>query len=188
MTTVRQITDPEVQALASIAAILRSDYVKEGQDDPWAGSPFAWIRPRPSRQVGKIGEQLVAGWCAAKGLDVTASHDSEADRIIGGHRVEIKFSTLWESGVYKFQQVRDQNYAYVICLGLSPFDAHCWVVSKDLLRVHVLGHTPQHAGKAGTDTFWLSFPATNPASWLSPCGGTLAQAFDALKRIGRSRS
>ena len=54
MTTIRQITDPEVQALASIAAILRSDYVKEGQDDPWAGSPFAWIRTRPSRQVGKI--------------------------------------------------------------------------------------------------------------------------------------
>ena len=53
MTIIRQITDPEVQALASIAAILRSDYVKEGQDDPWGGSPFAWIRTRPSRQVGK---------------------------------------------------------------------------------------------------------------------------------------
>jgi len=188
MTTIRQITDPEVQALASIAAILKSDYVKEGQDDPWAGKSVCVDSYSPFTTGWQIGEQLVAGWCAAKGLDVTASHDSEADRIIGGHRVEIKFSTLWESGVYKFQQVRDQNYAYVICLGLSPFDAHCWVVSKDLLRVHVLGHTPQHAGKAGTDTFWLSFPATNPASWLSPCGGTLAQAFDALKRIGRSRS
>lgn len=186
MLTTKQIVDLEVQALASIAAVLKSDYVKDGQADPWAGSPFAWIRTRPSRQVGKIGEQLVAGWCAAKGLDVTASHDSEADRIVGGHRVEIKFSTLWESGVYTFQQIRDQNYDYAILLGLSPFDAHCWVVSKDQLRMHVIGHTPQHAGKAGTDTFWLSFPVTNPPAWLSQCGGTLAQAFDVLKRIQRS--
>lgn len=186
MIAVKHIADPEVQALASITAILKGDYVKEGLDDPWAGSPFAWIRTRPSRQVGKIGEQLVAGWCAAKGLDVAASHDSEADRVIGGHRVEIKFSTLWESGVYTFQQIRDQNYSYAVFLGLSPFDAHCWVVSKEQLRLHVIGHTPQHAGKAGTDTFWLSFPATNPPGWLSQCGGSLTQAFSILQKIQRS--
>jgi len=88
------VTDSEVQILASIATMLRSSYVREGAADPWAGSPFAWIRTLPSRQVGKIGEQLVSGWCAAKGLDVVASPHSEADRIIGRHRVEIKFSTL----------------------------------------------------------------------------------------------
>jgi hypothetical protein len=54
----------------------------------------------------------VAGWCAAKGLDVTSSRNPEADRVIAGKRVEIKFSTLWESGVYKFQQIRDQDYEY----------------------------------------------------------------------------
>jgi len=101
-----QLVDPEVQLLASIAATLKADYVREGSADPWAGSPFAWIRTRPSRQVGKIGEQLVSGWCAAKGLDVVASHDSQADRVIAGRRVEIKFSTLWESGSYTFQQLR----------------------------------------------------------------------------------
>lgn len=102
-----RIEDPYVRLLASVAAPLRGDYVREGAADPWAGSPFAWIRTRPSRQVGKIGEQLVAGWCAAKGLDVVSSGDAQADRVIAGRRVEIKFSTLWESGVYKFQQIRD---------------------------------------------------------------------------------
>lgn len=58
------IKDPEVLMLATIAGTLKGDYVREGPDDPWAASPFAWIRTRPSRQVGKIGEQLVAGWCA----------------------------------------------------------------------------------------------------------------------------
>jgi hypothetical protein len=168
--------DPDVLMLASIAATRKGDYVREGRDDPWAGSPFEWIRTRPSRQVGKIGEQLVAGWCAAKGLDVTSSWDAEADRVIAGRRVEIKFSTLWESGVYKFQQIRDQDYEFAVCLGVSPFDAHCQVISKAVLRQYVIGHTPQHTGKGSVDTFWLSFEAASLTAWLAPCGGHLAEA------------
>lgn len=175
------IADPDVRILASLANTLKADYIREGEGNPWAGSPFNWIRTVPSRQRGKIGEQLVSGWCAAKGLDVTSPGDSEADRVIGGRRVEVKFSTLWESGVYQFQQIREQDYEYCICLGVSPFDAHCWVISKDLLRTHVIGHTPQHKGKQGTDTFWLSFPAATPPTRLSSCGGTLARAFQVLR-------
>lgn len=178
----REIKDREVKTLAGLAAALKGDYVRTGADDPWAGSPFAWIRTRPSRQVGKIGEQLVAGWCAAKGLDVTASGDSEADRVIAGRRVEIKFSTLWETGVYKFQQFRDQDYEYAICLGISPFDAQCWVISKALLLKHVIGHTPQHRGRGGTDTFWLSFEASVPPRWLAACGGSLAEAYSIMRK------
>ncbi len=74
--------------------------------------------------------------CAAKGLAVERSRDSEADRVIAGVRVEIKFSTLWrDRGGYTFQQLRDQNYEVAVFLGISPFDAHCWVVQgalKDL--------------------------------------------------------
>jgi hypothetical protein len=177
-----EIRDSEVLTLATIASTLKRDYVREGGNDPWAGSPFAWIRTRPSRQVGKIGEQLVAGWCAAKGLDVTASGDSEADRVIAGRRVEIKFSTLWESGVYKFQQLRDQDYEFAVCLGISPFDAHCWVIPKAILRKHVIGHTPQHTGKGGTDTFWLSCDASSPPAWLAACGGRLAAAYEIMRK------
>jgi hypothetical protein len=176
------IKDPEVLMLASIAGTLKRDHILEGTSDPWADSPFGWIRTLPSRQVGKIGEQLVSGWCAAKGLDVISSGDSEADRIIAGKRVEIKFSTLWKSGVYKFQQIRDQNYEFAICLGISPFDAHCWVISKNILRQHVIGHTPQHTGREGTDTFWLSLDPTSSPEWLNICGGRLAAAYDIMRR------
>lgn len=179
------IDDPEVQILAAIAATLKGDYIREGAVDPWAASPFVWIKTLPSRRIGKVGEQLVSGWCAAKGFDVTASGDSQADRVIGGRRVEIKFSTIWQNGNYTFQQFRDQNYEYAICLGLSPFSAHCWVISKDQLRMHVIGHTPQHTGRGGTETYWLPFPASNPPEWLSVCGGTLASAFQVLKQIER---
>ena len=179
----KEISDPDVRMLAAIAATLTGDYRNGEQEAAWADSPFNWIRQRPSRQRGKIGEQLVAGWCAAKGLDVTASEDSEADKVIAGHRVEIKCSTLWRNGIYNFQQIREQNYEFAICLGISPFDAHCWVISKDLLRQHVIGHTPQHRGAQGTDTFWLHFPATDPPGWLGTCGGSLSQAFAVLQGI-----
>lgn len=79
----RAIADDEVNALAAIAAKLAPTYV-DPEKDPWAGSPFAWIRTRPSRQVGKIGEQLVADWASAKGLKVTRTGDAEADRVING--------------------------------------------------------------------------------------------------------
>ena len=96
----REITDPTVRMLAEESQMLRGDYGK--RDSAWDGSPFAWIKARPSRQRGKIGEQLVAGWCAAKGLNVGPSGDSDADLVIEGRRVEIKFSTLWASSQFKF--------------------------------------------------------------------------------------
>lgn len=173
-----QISDPEVQLLASIATALQSDVAPKV--DPWLGSPFAWIRTLPSRRVGMIGEQLVAGYFAAKNLDVVKSPDSEADRIIEGHRVEIKFSTLWEAGGYTFQQLRNQNYEYAVCLGVSPFDARCWVIPKAVILERA---PPQHGGSAGRDTRWLRFPAVSPPDWMKEYGGSLREAYEVLQRI-----
>jgi hypothetical protein len=177
----RQVTDPEVQLLAAISTTLTADYINPA-DDPWAGSPFAWIVTRSSRQRGKIGEQLVAGWCAAKGLDVMRAGDSDADRVINGKRVEIKFSTLWAKGDYVFQQIRDQRYDYALLLGVSPFSASCWVIPKAVLlgRPFKPGLAPQHGGQAGRDTVWLRFLAAHPPAWLAGYGGALASAYQRL--------
>jgi hypothetical protein len=179
----KQIHDPEVRALAGISATLKEDY--ETGEDIWVGSPFEWIKRRPSsRQIGAIGEKLVAGWLAAKDFDVARSPDSEADRLINGHRVEIKFSSLWNSGHYKFQQLRDQNYEVAICLGISPFVAHCWVLPKpEIMRRwrNNDGITSQHSGSRGTDTAWLSVVPENPAPWLASFGGSLASTIPLLE-------
>lgn len=180
----KRISDPEVLALASIAATMQPDYVA-GADDPWLGSPFEWILKTPSRTRGAIGEKLVAGWCAAKGADVVRSPDSDADRIINGNRVEIKFSTLWKSGGYKFQQIRNQNYTHLVALGVSPFDAHCWILPKSVLLEYVIGHMGQHTGAAGQDTAWLGFQADRPYEWMEPYGGTLSEAWRVLDAVGR---
>lgn len=172
--------------------MLQAEYAAD--ELAWLGSPFAWIKSRPSRQVGTIGERLVSGWLAAQDFDVARSPDSDADRLVNNHRVEIKFSTLWKSGVYKFQQLRNQDYSFAICLGISPFDAHCWIIPKpeitcrwqESIRLgkEVGGIQPQHGGADGRDTAWLSLKASAPPSWLSKHGGRLAEAVAYLAIAG----
>ncbi|MCX7606925.1 MAG: hypothetical protein N2170_06650 [Bacteroidia bacterium] len=88
-------------------------------------------------------------------------------------RLEVKFSTLWRTGVYKFQQLRDQPYDLLICLGLSPQEAHLWVFSKNEAFHYA---TPQHGGKEGEDTYWLSFPPGE----LQEYGGKLEAGIERL--------
>ncbi len=174
------ITDPEVCELARHAAQLRREYVKD-ESDPWRDSPFGWMKARPSsKQVGAIGEKLVERWCVANDLKVRKSPDTVADRLIEGRRVEIKFSTLWLRGEYRFQQIRDQDYEYLFALGVSPFDAHAWVIPKSVLMRHVMGRMGQHTGADATDTSWLRVKVGEEPGWLTEWGGTLAKARDLL--------
>lgn len=158
--------------MAASAASLAINYVA-GEDDPWIGSPFEWVLKVPSRTKGAIGELLVQEWAREKGLDVRRSPSSNADRIINGHRIEIKMSTLWSNGGFKFQQIRDQDYDQCLCLAVSPFEVNAWLLPKDLLRQYVIGHMGQHTGAAGSDTAWLGFQANNPYPWMRPFGDRL---------------
>jgi len=180
----QQINDPDVQILAGLSTAIAPDYAPEA-DNPWLGSPFQWILSVPSRTKGAIGENLIAGWCAAKGFDVIRPRNSEADRIINGHRIEIKFSTLWKKGNFKFQQIRDQDYDYVFCIGLSPFDVQAWLLPKSVLHEYVIGHMGQHTGVSGSDTAWLGFKAPRPYTWMAPYGDRLADVARLLESNGR---
>ena len=179
----QKITDPEVQILASLAGLLEQEYASD-EDDAWDNSPFKWIKSLPSRTIGAIGEKLVAGWSATNDFDVAKTGDSEADRVIAGHRIEIKFSTLWKQGGYKFQQIRDQDYEYCFCLGVSPFDAHAWLIPKAVLLKYVIGHMGQHTGSEGADTAWLGFQVGEEYDWMKPYGGRLADVKQLLADLG----
>ncbi|MGD2174702.1 MAG: hypothetical protein PVJ27_04805 [Candidatus Brocadiaceae bacterium] len=128
----------------------------------------------------------MAGWLAARGFNVVRSGDSEADRCIEGKRAEIKFSTLWKNGSYKFQHLRDQHYGFAICLGISPFDAHCWVLTKDeiLMRWRETGDLQtQHGGADGSDTAWLSVVPDGVPEWLEPFGGALRRGLERISQL-----
>ena len=181
------IKDPDVRILAGISQALQGDCRAASHE--WEGSPFLWItRIRSSRQRGVIGEKLVAGWLAARGFNVARSADSDADRVIEGKRIEIKFSTRWSNGTYVFQQLRDQDYDLVMCLGVSPFDAHCWMIPKsDIMRLWKEEHLiqSQHRGRRGEDTGWFRVTVSDAPAWLrkSKYGGTLAEVISVLSRI-----
>ena len=179
--------DSGVREIVSIAENLRPQYRNYNLD--WAESPFAWIKDLPSRTRGKVGEQLIEHWCTAQNFDVSPSPDSDADRIINGLRVEIKSSTLWKSGIYKFQQLRDQAYDVVICLGLSPHDVHCWVLSKEAILAQWKsgGIESQHGGRQGTDTAWLEVNPDTPQIWLTPQEGRPSDAINILRQFVETR-
>lgn len=180
----RQIQDTEVMRLVEIANKLEYRYVDDSA--MWDGSPFEWVRGGlSSRRKGVVFEELVSEWCVEKGLRVTKSPDSDADRIIAGARSEIKGSTLWKGGTYRFQQIRDQDYQVLVCLGLSPYDAHCWVIpKKDVMELWACATiTSQHRGAGGSDTAWIAVNPANPPDWIRPYGGTLTAGFAQLQSL-----
>jgi hypothetical protein len=149
-----------------------------GGANPWTGSAFEWIKLIPSsRRRGKAGEVLSAAWLRNLGYAVGPPSNAGHDAVVAGHKVEIKFSTLWEAGEYVFQQLRDQDYEFAFLLGVSPLEAHAWLMPKAVAWNHAV---PQHGGAAGSDTRWLRILAASPPSWMAPFGGSLADAEGAI--------
>ena len=172
--------DPEVQGLA----VLFDAEKRRPRKDKWGSSPFGWLAPwPPSKTKGVIFESVIHRWCEEMGFTVGHTGDTEADRVIAGKRFEIKGSTLWKSGGYTFQQIREQNYDAVIALGISPFDAHCWIIPKVEIQVRRNSGDipPQHGGRAGQDTGWFMVNPSAPPAWLTPWGGSLSEARRALR-------
>ena len=179
------IADREVQLLAHASQTLQKEYDRPGK--AWEGSPFAWIRHCPPRQRGAICERLVSGYLEARGFHIARSPDTEADRLVDGVRVEIKPSTLWQGGFYEFQQLRDQNYRFVLCLGISPYMAHGWAIPKRIVMEQWQsgGIVSQHGGRRGKDTAWLEVTPGEEPGWLRKWGGSLAQAAAIVERLTR---
>lgn len=150
----------------------------------WTGSPFAWILTLPSRTKGAVGEKLIAQWLVRNGFRVTRPANTGCDIVVNNIKFEVKFSTLWKSGGYTFQQLRDQDYAFVFCLGISPQAVHAWLLPKHVAWEHGI---PQHGGSKGQDTRWLTFPASNAPAWLKQYGGDLHTVRKMIEAIANSQ-
>lgn len=173
--------DPEVRKLIEIADELSKVY--EDDQEAWKDSPFAWLKTLQSRRRGKAFENLVSSWLIDHNFSVSQSPNSEADLVINSIRAEVKGSTLWESGIYKFQQIRDQNYKVLICLGISPSDVHIWVIPKEIVMTWWKENKirSQHGGRSGNDTAWLHVNPGQIHEWLQPFGGTLSEGLESLR-------
>ena len=164
--------------LAATASYLREEL--EAENDPWENSPFEWILKLPPRKKGKLGGNLIASWLAGKGMQLESTRDASETIRINGLQFAIKFSTIWTTGVYKFQQIRAKGYDYVICLGISPFDAHCWVFDRKFAIEHA---KPQHFQDKKIVDYWMEINPLEPKEEIRDCGGTLDQAYRILKKL-----
>jgi site-specific DNA-methyltransferase (adenine-specific) len=174
----KQNSFQDFQLLASAGSYLRLDL--ESPEGEWEDSPFGWVLDLPPAAKGKLGRHLIFTWCASKGLSVDYASDKDANLLINGARIATKFSTLWSGGIYKFQQIRDLDYEYLICFGISPVDAHCWIVRKeDVLR----NAKVQHKGAKEGSEYWLSINPSNPPTWILNSGGTLEQAQRTVMKL-----
>jgi len=152
----------------------------------WIGSRFEQLRALPLSERRVAGRQFAVGWLAARGFNVTRCGDSDADRIVEGKRVVVRFSALSERGGYRFRPFTDQNYELAVLCGVSPCDAHCWVIPKaDVLRLWKVDHeiSSQHGGAKGSDTAWIDVPLRNPPVWLNAYGGTLSDGILVLSKL-----
>lgn len=163
--------------LAAVGNYLRGDL--EEANDLWQNSPFEWILGLAPRKKGKLGGDLIASWLASKGFRFEAAKNSSEMLLAGELKFATKFSTLWTNGIYKFQQIRPRGYDYIICLGLSPFDAHCWVLER---KYAIANAKPQHKSGKVVD-YWIEINPRKPDDWIQNCGGTLEQAYSILKTL-----
>jgi site-specific DNA-methyltransferase (adenine-specific) len=169
--------------LAATANYLQNDLDKNLEDDIdlWKNSPFEWTLKLPPARKGKLGSDLITSWLSSKGMPVERTKDATKTIVINKHKVSLKFSTLWANGIYKFQQIRSFGYDYdfVICFGISPFAAHCWVFEKNYALKNA---TKQHKGGAESE-YWISINPSQPQEWTKGFGGTLDEAYQILKKI-----
>ena len=168
---------PDFQMLAATASYLQTEI--EEQSDFWKNSPFEWVLLLSSAKKGKLARRLVDSWCMSKDLPLDRSKSSSHYLTINGNRIAIKMSTRWTDGKYKFQQIRDNGYDYVICLGISPRDIHCWVFKREYA---IKNATPQHKGAKGAE-YWIAINPDKPSDWVKDLGGTLDQAYVVLKGL-----
>lgn len=166
--------DAEAALQAGVAAAgerVRAE-VAGDEEDPWAGSPYAWIRTLAPARRSRAAVLLAEAVLRAAGYDVGPRRGRGHHRVVAGRRLEVKLSTLWSAGTYTFQAIRSGEFDLAALVGVSPARVDVWVVPADV----VLARVEPSDGAAG----WLSFAAQAPPAWLAGYGGDLSALGDVL--------
>ncbi len=163
--------------LATDSTIIRSTL--QNQNDLWKYSPFEWVLQLPARTKSKLGKHLVETYLSRNDFSINkTSNKSGVNILVNNKIVSIKFSTLWGSGIYKFQQIRVSGYDYLLCFGLSPNDAHCYIFEREYILKH---SKKQHKGAEGAE-FWISINPYALPKWAKNHGDTIEKAIQILRK------
>jgi hypothetical protein len=174
--------------LVNRSAVIHQGYpeVKTEEDEAWEGSPFDWFRKRPSATKGKIGRDFAASLIEDSGFKIVRRGIALK---VNGKTIRVKLSLMWGAGSLTFEQIKDDPFDYLICIGLYPENSYGWLIPKDEMIVKGnaqgrLGFRGQHVrpGENPSD-FWIKgLNPVDPFEWLWPYGGTT----DTLQRVIRT--
>lgn len=84
---------------------------------------------------------------------------------------------LWKQGVYQFQQIKQNGPDFIICFGISPHEAHCWVIPKSIA---IKFGKQQHKAANGAE-YWLTINPNAIPDWAIEYGGSMDKAIIILK-------
>lgn len=154
--------------------------------NPWGDSPFSWLRNRAPGTKGKAGRDFATALIQAAGVGVTPNGLALQ---VNGQTVKTKLSLMGEAGTLIFQQIKDDDFDYLICIGLYPVDSYGWIIPKSEILVDGnlqdrQGLTAQHVSEEGIPSdYWITnLDAANPFAWLAPFGGTTEQLTHVIQQ------
>lgn len=161
----------DYQYLVKISENLRDQYPPEPKSI-WTDSPFGWMSSLPGSKKGEAGQKLACKFLQKRGFHIGDQNH--------GHscRMATRFSMLWTSGVYKFQQIGSPEYDILLCVGVSPDAVHAWVARKSEIVWSELKSTQKN------ENCWISFsPPDCPHSWMRPQNGDLGEMLKELEKL-----
>jgi len=182
----KPMQNKEYEQVKRIVGDLYSQHPADTRWKNWQNSPFEWIENAMPASKGKLGKAIVKGFLTDNGFEVRLCRASGADLVVDGVKVRVKSSTLWESGIYNFQQIREEDYEILFCLGISPHSVHAWAVSKSDIVWSDMKH--QHGGSKGSsaqkNTWWIQCrPQGSSLSWMHPKSGNLTRVCSELRKM-----
>ena len=101
-----------------------------------------------------------------------------ASRAHNGTVLKVKMSMQWDNGTFAFEQIRDEEYDYLVMLGITPHGLVIWTVPKD---VALKNSQVQHA----EESRWVRFAAATPPLWLWPYGDDPSSGLNNMKKALR---
>ncbi len=177
----QQANNSCMKSIGDTAARLKAEYMAAHNRTPWLKHELEWVSRLHMRRKGKLGEQFVEDWLKKEGFNVAKASGTSADRLVDNMRAEIKLSMLSQKGTYTFNQLRKQDYAFAVCLGMSLFETHCYVVPKAEIIDHWDDMRRQHV--SGEETRMFTMSPNDPPAWLRPYGGSPEEAIRILSEL-----
>jgi site-specific DNA-methyltransferase (adenine-specific) len=166
--------DSEFKEIVVDATMLQNDFIDK--NDFWKNSPLEWILHLPARSKSKLARELLQSRFSNNGFLVSKPPHSKESLVINGKEFSIKFSSIWETGHYAFQQIDGNGPEYILCFGLSPFDSHCWAIQTKVALEYA---NQQHKGS----DFWISVNPNNPPDWIEGRGGSMFEVYEVVRSI-----